>query len=332
MRDHVGMPRLVPLPPEFSGRAFSVREARSAGISPARLRSADLASPFHGVRTSAPGTAASAGSPYESALMPEPGVLEACAAYAERMRPGQVFSHLTAARLWGAPLPAPFTGDEPLHVSVYAPQRPPQTRGVISHQLPAADAAPTRRFGLPVTDPAASWVTLANVLPAEELVVVGDHLVLDPQRRDLSDPRPFTSVTELATRLALYRGRGKRAAVRALARVRVGAESRPETLLRLLLLDAGLPEPVLNSVVRDQLGLLIGRVDMAYLEWRVIVEYDGDQHRTSTRQYERDQTRLDALRRAGWTVIHVRRHGLFVRPEATVARVRTALREAGWRG
>ncbi|WP_156786225.1 DUF559 domain-containing protein [Microterricola viridarii] len=325
------MPRLVPLPPEFSGRAFSVREARSAGISVARLRSADLVSPFHGVRAAA-GTSVPGDSPYESSLMPEPGVLEMCAAYAERMRPGQVFSHLTAARLWGAPLPVPFTAGEPLHISVSAPQRPPQTRGIISHQLPATGLAPIRRFGLPVTDPAASWVTLAAVLAPEELVVVGDHLVLDPQQRDPGDPRPFTSITELAARLELYRGRAKRAALRALARVRVGAESRPETLLRLLLLDAGLPEPLLNHAVRDRLGLLIGRVDMAYPEWRVIVEYDGDQHRTSTRQYERDQTRLDALRRAGWAVIQVRTHGLFVRQDATVARVRSALREAGWPG
>ncbi|WP_133161226.1 endonuclease domain-containing protein [Microterricola pindariensis] len=264
--------------------------------------------------------------------MPEPGVLERCAAYAERMRPGQVFSHLTAARLWGTPLPAPFTVGEPLHISVHAPQRPPQTRGIISHQLPATGLAPIRRFGLPVTDPAATWVSLAAVLAPAELVVVGDHLVLNPQSRDPGDPRPFTSITELAARLALYRGRGKRAAVRALARVRAGAESRPETLLRLLLVDAGLPEPLLNQAVRDRQGLLIGRVDMVYPEWRLIVEYDGDQHRTSRRQYERDQTRLDALRRAGWTVIQVRRHGLFARPDATVARVRSALREAGWPG
>jgi very-short-patch-repair endonuclease len=71
---------------------------------------------------------------------------------------------------------------------------------------------------------------------------------------------------------------------------------------------------------------------MGYRALKLAFEYDGDQHRSSTTQYERDLSRLDAIRRAGWVVIQVRRHGLFSRPDVTVAKVRAALREAGWRG
>lgn len=330
--EHGGMPRLVPLPPELSGRAFSVADAADAGLTKGRLRSRDLVSPFYGVRAPAPESPAPRQRPaFSGDTVPDVALLDRCHAFAMRLKPGEYFSHLTAARLWGVPLPVPFTLDEPLHVSCFAPQRPPRTRGVVGHQLPQLADAVARRFGVPVADAASTWVQLAALLPSAELVVAGDHLVLDPHQLDPSDPRPFVGIVELAERLARFTGRGKRAATQSLSRVRVGAESRPETLLRLLLIDAGLPEPLLNQILRDSSGRFLGRVDLVYPAWRIVVEYDGDQHRTDTTQYERDGTRIDGLRRAGWTVIRVRKHGLFVRPEATVARVRTALREAGWR-
>lgn len=61
------------------------------------------------------------------------------------------------------------------------------------------------------------------------------------------------------------------------------------------------------------------------------MEYDGDQHRTSTAQYEWDMMRREALTRAGWTVVYVRWRGLFVNPAHTADRVRSALERAGWR-
>ncbi|MFF3601844.1 endonuclease domain-containing protein [Kitasatospora indigofera] len=326
------MPRRVPLPPELSGRAFTVADAADAGLTRGRLRSADLVSPFHGVREPAAQNSVVRQRPaFSGNSVPDVALLDRCHAYATRLKPGEYFSHLTAARLWGVPLPTPFTPGEPLHVSCFAPQRPPRTRGVVGHQLPQRADAVIHRFGLPVADAATAWVQLASVLPPAELVVAGDHLVLDPYVLDPGDPRPFVGIEELAERLASFRGRGKRAATRSLSRVRAGAESRPETLLRLLLVDAGLPEPLLNQALYDASGRFLGRVDLVYPEQRVVVEYDGDQHRTSTAQYERDQTRLDALRHAGWLVVQVRRHGLFVRPEATVARVRTALFNAARR-
>lgn len=331
-REHGDMPRLVPLPPELGGRAFSVADAVEAGLTRGRLRSGDLASPFYGVRApSERNQVARQGPTFGGDSAPDVALLDHCNAYARRLKPGEHFSHLTAARLWGVPLPSPFASDEPLHVSCFAPHRPPRTRGVVGHQLPHRADAIVRRFGVPVADAASTWVQLAALLPPAELVVAGDHLVLDPFVLDPGDPRPFLSIEALAERLASFTGRGKRAATQSLVRVRVGAESRPETLLRLVLIDAGLPEPLLNQTLLDGAGRFLGRVDLVYPGWRIVVEYDGDQHRTSTAQYERDGTRLDALRRAGWTVIQVRKTGLFVRPGVTVARVRTALQEAGWR-
>jgi very-short-patch-repair endonuclease len=57
----------------------------------------------------------------------------------------------------------------------------------------------------------------------------------------------------------------------------------------------------------------------------VIVEYDGDQHRTSTLQYDRDITRFDRATDAGFRVIRVRARGLFGDRAATLDRIREAL-------
>jgi very-short-patch-repair endonuclease len=84
--------------------------------------------------------------------------------------------------------------------------------------------------------------------------------------------------------------------------------------------------------VRALGGAAIGRFDLVYREWRVIVEYDGDQHRTSSRQYDRDQLRLEAATMAGWIVVRVRSHALFAAPERMVRRVTDALRQRGWVG
>ena len=98
-----------------------------------------------------------------------------------------------------------------------------------------------------------------------------------------------------------------------------------ETALRILLLRAGLPEPELNQELRDHRRRWIGRFDMVYREARVIVEYDGDHHRTSTIQYERDISRVERAMAARWTVLKVRAQGIYVRPNETVRRVREAL-------
>lgn len=80
------------------------------------------------------------------------------------------------------------------------------------------------------------------------------------------------------------------------------AGSTPESLLRVVLVRAGIDvEPQHEVRVR---GRLVARVDLALVQWRVAVEYDGAWH-VLREQLERDRARLNALREAGWTVVHV---------------------------
>jgi hypothetical protein len=253
---------------------------------------------------------------------PNPAAVARARAYAPWLRSGDRFSHATAAALWGLPLPGPVTD---LHVTAIGAHNRPRGQGVIGHRT--HDAGVVLRDDLPVSMPGALFVELATELGLDDLVAVGDALILDPQVLDPRDIRPWATIDELAIASRTSR-RGCRRARAALAFVRQGAESRPETLLRLLLVRAGLPEPDLNVEIRDVAGRLLGRADLVYRKAHVIVEYDGDHHRTSTAQYEKDMTRVERLIAAGWTVIRVRARGLFVTPGETAARVRAALAAA----
>jgi hypothetical protein len=54
--------------------------------------------------------------------------------------------------------------------------------------------------------------------------------------------------------------------------IRPGAESRPETLVRLAVAGAGRPEPEVNVDIVDGSGRFLGRGDLVHRGWKVIVE------------------------------------------------------------
>ncbi len=166
---------------------------------------------------------------------------------------------------------------------------------------------------------------LGSILSHDDLVAVGDYLVLDPRIGEAGERRPYAGLDQLRSRALSYRGAGARAVRSAARDVRSGAESRRETLLRLLLVRGGLPEPELGQEIRDGDGDLLGYADMLYREQRVVVEYDGDQHRNDFDQFEKDAVRLDSFRRAAHYVVQVRKKGLGSRRHETVQRVAQAL-------
>jgi hypothetical protein len=211
-------------------------------------------------------------------------------------------------------------------VSTAPGRNPPRRDGVIGHRSSSSNHV--IRQGFPTSDAVSTFLELATLVALDDLVAIGDALVLDPHQLDPHDIRPWATRDALLTAVADSRGPGCRLARRAMGLVREGAESRPETLLRLLLVRSGLPEPELNPDIHDARGRFIGRADLVYRAARVIVEYDGDQHRTSRAQYEKDIVRLERFRDSGWPVIQVRDHGLFRTPGRTIARVRAALEGA----
>ena len=80
-------------------------------------------------------------------------------------------------------------------------------------------------------------------------------------------------------------------------------------------------------------GRFIGRGDLVYRHWRVIVEYDGDQHRTDTTQFDRDVRRLDDFAANGWRVVRIVGRSLLRRPGGLPGPGRRVpCGEAGWNG
>ena len=94
--------------------------------------------------------------------------------------------------------------------------------------------------------------------------------------------------------------------------------------------DFGLPEPEVNGRILDDDGRFVAFGDLVYRRWRVILEYDGEQHRTDERQFARDVERLDDLARLGWRVVRVSKQHRGLRRIQRLRRVHEALIERGW--
>lgn len=303
-------PRAV-LPPALAGAPFSVPDGRAAGLSAGQLRRASLRAPTRGVRT--------------DSVDPPPAqdVLARCRELVPALPVGTVFCHVTALELYGVDLPHGLPPAGPIHVQVAPGTTPPRRAGVRSHRRPTSDvAARTVHRGVRVLVPELVWVQLAGVLPVRELVVLGDALV----RRK----RPLCGSGSLASTVAaLAPGtRGIRRVREALDLVRERTDSPMESRLRWILVEAGLPCPVVNPMVRTTDGYLAAMPDLAYVPERVAIEYDGDIHRTNRAVWRRDIARRQALEALGWRVITCTADDVLRTPDRTASWVRAALSRA----
>lgn len=78
---------------------------------------------------------------------------------------------------------------------------------------------------------------------------------------------------------------------RVLALANGASESPQETRLRVILVLAGLPEPIVQHSIYAG-GVFLARVDLYYPDARLAIEYDGQTHRTSLVEDNRRQNRL----------------------------------------
>ena len=299
------------LPPDLP-EAFTPATARAFGVTRSRLRASDLERPFRGVSSV---RAADDDVP--------PAVERLVAQFATIMAGHEYFSHQTAAALWGLPLPRWAASSTRLHVSVPRPARAPRARGVLGHQAdPRLVSVVRHPSGVRVTSPASTWAQLATVLTETELVAVGDALVREPRRP--GDRPALATIAELGAMMIAGRRPGIRLLRQAHPRIRLRVDSPRESALRVLLVDAGLPEPEPGFAVIVG-GRTIAHVDLAYPRSRVALEYEGEHHRVDPDQWAYDIRRYDALTDAGWRVIRVTKTDLSARHAHLIRRVRAAL-------
>lgn len=145
--------------------------------------------------------------------------------------------------------------------------------------------------GVPVTTPARTALDIACRCPVDDAVAAIDALARATKLK-------MADVELLVQR---YRGRRdiRRARV-ALDLVDAGAESPQETRLRLLFIRAGFPRPETQIPVYDEYGQLVAVLDMGWRGLMVGVDYEGEHHRLSRRQFNRDIRRYDVVTELGW--------------------------------
>jgi very-short-patch-repair endonuclease len=167
--------------------------------------------------------------------------------------------------------------------------------------------------GALITNPLRTVFDCARWLSLVEAVVVADALA-HQDRIDLES---------LAKYVSSHRGlRGIRQADLVLSLIEPLSESPMETRLRLLLVRAGFQVPVAQHVVADQRGQFVARLDLAYPDLRIAVEYDGALHWDQRRE---DDRRRDRVRELGWQVFVASASDYYTNPQPFLAQLRRAL-------
>lgn len=190
--------------------------------------------------------------------------------------------------------------------------------GIRPHRYRRPPVLWTRR-GIPCTAPQQSFVDMAPSTDLVELVVIGDSLV----RRTSVTPEGLTKFARESHAAGV--GRARRAA----AFVRSRVDSAQETRTRMLIVLAGLPEPKVDHRFYGQDGELLRRIDLAYEQIRLGVEYDGRQHVERKAQWSGDIRRREFFDDLEWRFITVISPDIWTTPGQTVIRVRDALVRRG---
>lgn len=288
------MSRAPGLLPKGLGDPFSVTGALRRGVTGRRVRARDLIRPYHGVR----------------ALRDPVTVLERARALATVLGDEAVFSHHTAAAL--LELPWAYADGGRLHVTMPRGATQICRPDVVGHRGNPSETVLVEQ--LRVTSLIVTWADLASRGQLDDCVVLGDAVLarrpgsLPAMRREVDLRHGRRGVVTMRDALELVRG----------------GESPMETLARLEMHRAGLPEPCLNRDISQDGGWL-ACPDFSWPRLRVAVEYDGDHHRTDRAQWQRDIARRRLLEAAGWRVIVITADDVLRRPGQMVALIRAAL-------
>jgi len=228
---------------------------------------------------------------YADALLPVDHLLHARGT-ALVAPPESAFGGLTAVALWGGRDFA--TTEDPVEDVVPPGVRWQPGPGVTVREASLVGDVVTTKSGLRITSRTRTAVDLIRRGDLDDGVVLLDRLVHAGVVR-------LAAVREALECLPRCRGRKLARDVAVLADGL--AESPPETRLRLLMHRAGLPPARAQHRVFGDDGF-VARVDFAFPELKLAIEYDGAWHGEDG-QLGRDRRRLNALFEAGWQVLFV---------------------------
>lgn len=272
------------LPEDLMNRPFSRHEALARGITPRRLRAQDLWTPTPGVRS------------LEIPL----SLPDRARAFAVAMPEHFAFARATAARLHGIPLPRELDEDPFLHIVTRTADNRVRRDEVVGHR-----GLETRRVvevgGVPVVSPADTWVDLGEYVGPGRPVGLDDVIAAGDAAANLEG-----SVEALGVALrARIRPRGKVTLDYALPYVRLGSRSAMETRSRLMVVRAGLPEPVMNLVLYSPAGDWLGVGDLGWKEERLVGEYQGVEFHSREPDRRSNDVRRVGIENGDWRYVEI---------------------------
>jgi len=229
---------------------------------------------------------------------------------------GALASHRAAAALWG------FEGFNRGTPELTVPRgRRFRRSSTKVHESTDLDRCGARtRSGVPVTDPARTLLDLARRLSDPRLT-----LAIESARR-----LKLTTWSELIATLARHARCGRPGITRLRRVIAAGmhreevTDSDFELLVLTLLVEHGLPEPVVHHAIRAPDGRALAEVDLAYPHLKIAIELDGGVHQRRD-VFERDRPRQNRLVLEGWIVLRFTWDAFRDRPNDIVAAVRAAL-------
>jgi very-short-patch-repair endonuclease len=140
---------------------------------------------------------------------------------------------------------------------------------------------------------------------------------------DMAIRLTLTDTAALGQYAEASKGRPGVARLRSLAVFGAGAESPMETRLRWMLIQSGLPHPQVQTKLHDGAARVIARADLYYPESRLVIEYDGGNHRD---RMAHDNRRQNLLINAGYQVLRFTFDDIRNRADVVVAQVQAALK------
>lgn len=287
---------------------FTLREAKQNGLRPSRLRRRDLVNVSKSIYRPVD---------WDFDLISAARVLS-------EATPDAWVSHSTAARIHTMILPPWLAESNELHLSKVQKLPPTRRKGISGHTVLAfADEVATIN-GIRMSTKARTWLDLAAAVGLHDLVAMGDQLIRIPRAVFEGRDTPHTTLTELKTMVSRHRNlQGIVRAREALDLMRVGSDSGPETMLRLAMYDAGLPEPDLQVKLYDRDDS--ASADLGYKELKIALQYDGAHHLDDAQRWS-DRRRDKQFTQAGWTALVFNRNDLDNGFDEAIRRIKKAIR------
>lgn len=320
-----------PLPDALSRYAFRTKNAFELGVTPGELQRLEVSTISRGIR---------AVRQHDALEFAE--YLEVAASVVGETQNG-VASHVTAAMLLDIPLPWRLPSVEKvisghrvrclvknvIHVTVPAGQRTPRRREALGYCKALQHSEIVDVFGIPTTSLPRTMLDLTQWLGDHSLVVALDSLFSDGARSPNHSKVARLTRQEMQAYLKSKSGqRGIKRLRFAMDRAVTGADSPPETELRLALEEADLPPFLANVPILDETGYPVIWPDLSNAEFQVCIEYEGAVHLTAE-QLHSDTNRDLRVQMRGWLQVRITKLDM-QNPQFAVLKVRSALIRRGW--